>query len=251
MNLSASLLSFECVIFTQEELKDLVLNEVPKHIAIIMDGNRRWARLRNKPAIYGHYQGAHAFDRTITAAVDLGVKIITSYSFSTENWRRSSLEVSGLMRLLNYYLVSKTEKMKAKGIRFHTIGDLSPLPPQLKMQIQTTKEVTQFGTKLDLILAINYGARDDIRRAAMEAVKHCREGELTEVELGKYLDTAAWPDPELFIRTGGEKRLSNFLLWQLSYAELYFTEVMWPEFSPKDFLKAIQTYQARTRRWGK
>ena len=251
MNLSAPLLSFECVIFTKEELKDIVLDEVPKHIAIIMDGNRRWARLKNKPAIYGHYRGAQAFDRLITAAVELGVRVVTSFSFSTENWGRNSNEVSGLMRLLDYYLASKTQKMVEKGVKFHTIGDLSPLPDQLKNRIKESKRITNQGTKLDLVLAINYGARDDIRRAAVEAMRHCGQGELTEADIGRHLYTAPWPDPELFIRTSGEERLSNFLLWQLSYAELYFTDVLWPEFTPKELLKAIQAYQDRARRWGK
>jgi undecaprenyl diphosphate synthase len=251
MNLSASLVSFQAVIFSEEEVRDVALRGVPKHIAIVMDGNRRWAKLRNKPAIYGHYRGAEAFDRLISAALELGVRVMTSYSFSKENWARPSHEVSGLMKILDFYLASKTDKMISKGVRFHTIGDLSPLSEPLKRQIAETKRLTAGGEKLDLVLAINYGARDDIRRAAMQAIKECKEGELTEEGISRCLYTAPWPDPELFIRTSGEERLSNFLLWQLSYAELYFTDVLWPEFAPKELLKAIQAYQSRARRWGK
>ena len=250
MNLSAHLLSFESVIFSKEELKGLILENVPKHIAIIMDGNRRWARLHRKPIVYGHYLGAHAFDRVVTAAVDLGVKVLTSFCFSTENWGRPSGEVSGVMKILEHYLSAKTEKMVEKGVRFHTIGDLAPLPPRLQEQIRETKELTAQGEKLDLVLAITYGARDDIRRAVNKAMQQCGT-ELTQEDIGRHLDTARWPDPELFIRPGGEARLSNFLLWQLSYAELYFTEVLWPEFTPREFLKAIMAYQNRSRRWGK
>lgn len=250
MHLSDSLVSSEGVIFTEEELKSIVAERVPKHIAIIMDGNRRWARLKKKPLIYGHYKGAEAFDRMIVAALEIGVQVVTGYSFSTENWGRPSHEVGGLMKILEYYLSAKTEKMVKRGVKFHTIGDLSPLSQKLQQQIQETKRLTAQGTKLELVLAINYGARDDIRRAALKAMEGSPGGGLTEADIGKYLDTAPWGDPELFIRTSGEERLSNFLLWQLSYAELYFTQVLWPEFSPKELLKAIIAYQKRARRWG-
>lgn len=236
------------MIFTDEELK--TIPKVPHHIALIMDGNRRWAKERKRPLSLGHYRGAVALDRLVVAALEIGIKVVTAYSFSTENWKRSPSEVQVLMTLLDRFLLKKRGKMIKNGVRFETIGDLTALSASLQERIKETKAMTAGGKKLDLVLAINYGARDDICRAATKAAKALAGEMITEEEIAKYLDTAPWPDPELLVRSSGEMRLSNFLLWELCYSELYMTDVLWPDFSPAELLKAVRIYGERQRRWG-
>jgi undecaprenyl diphosphate synthase len=229
---------------------------IPEHIAIIPDGNRRWARRKGLPAMVGHAQGAVALQNIVGAAAKYGIKTLTVYTFSTENWSRSNEEVDTLLKLFKKNLIDLREMMVAQGVRFDTIGDLSRFPEDLLKELQKTKEATKEGTQIELVLAMNYGGRDEICRAVKTILEECagsgfKDLNLTESTFARYLDTAKWKDPELFIRTSGEKRLSNFLLWQLSYAEVYITEVLWPDFDEKELQKALIDFQKRERRRGK
>ncbi len=241
--------------FSDKDLLHFDPTRVPEHIAIAMDGNRRWAKRRGMPAMVGHAQGASMLLKVVQAAIELGVKVLTVYAFSTENWQRSSLEIEALMLLFKNYLRDQRESMIKQGVRLATIGDLGRFPADVLAELELSKEATCSNTKIDLVLALNYGARDDICRAAKAIVKDYTTGKLsepdvTETMFASYLDTARWRDPELFIRTSGEKRLSNFLLWELSYAEVYITDVLWPDFDEKELLNAVLDYQQRNRRWG-
>lgn len=220
---------------------------VPQHIAIIMDGNRRFAKKRGIPVREGHAQGGQQLDRITDAAADLGIKTLTVYAFSTENWRRSAPEIKILMQLIERFLKNKRPQMIAKGVRFDTIGDLEKLNKSLRSEIEKTKEETKGGDRINLVVGLNYGARDEIVRAARRAAQ---EGEITEETLSSHLDTAPFGDPDLLIRTGGEVRVSNFLLWQISYAEIYLTERLWPEFGPEHLEEAVRVYSKRQRRGG-
>ncbi len=234
---------------------DLKSLKVPNHIAIIMDGNRRWAKNRGLPPIVGHWKGAENLTRIVRAASNLGVKILTVYAFSTENWGRSPEEVSALMHLFKVYLNKQRKAMIQEGVRLDAIGDLSLLPQDLQESIAESKIATSKGEKIDLVLALNYGGRDDIRRAMVSLLDDYKDGAISKADISEKmiasrLDTAKWPDPEILIRTSGEKRQSNFLLWQLSYSEFYHTDVLWPSFNEKELLKAIREYQYRERRFG-
>ncbi|MGM0439851.1 MAG: isoprenyl transferase [Chlamydiota bacterium] len=242
-------------IYSDQEITSLDLDQIPQHVAIIMDGNRRWARLKNQPLMAGHWEGAEALMKTVRAASALGIKTITVYSFSTENWRRSAEEIETLMSLLEVYLKEEKENMVRNGIKLGTIGDISRFPQTAKDMISEVKDATAHGDRIELVLALNYGGRDDICRAVSDIIDDCQQGriakeDVTEKMLSSYLDTSAWPDPDLLIRTSGEMRLSNFLLWQVSYAEVYISDVLWPDFDAKHLLKAIQEYQRRDRRLG-
>jgi undecaprenyl diphosphate synthase len=242
-------------LYTPQQLLVLDPARIPKHVAITMDGNRRWAAERLLPSLSGHWAGAENLTHVVRAATDLGIKVLTVYAFSTENWNRSKEEVDGLMDLFNVYLVEQREQMIQEGVRLDTIGDISKFSPQLVETIQESKEMTAGGEKIDLVLALNYGGRDDIRRALAVlteeyASRKLSLDELTEECISKHLDTAKWPDPDLYIRTGGELRLSNFLLWQLSYSEIYVTDVNWPDFTAPNLYKAVLEYQQRKRRFG-
>jgi undecaprenyl diphosphate synthase len=242
-------------IYTQEELAALDWTRLPRHVAIIMDGNRRFAKKYCLPSMVGHWQGVDALTKIVKAAIALQVKALTVYAFSTESWKRSSQEVQFLMHLLQSFLARKRAFMVREGVRLQTIGDGSRLSSEIKAVLEETKEATKEGGKLDLVVAINYGARDDICRAIRAIVEDIEKGKvakeaISETLFSTYLDTAAWDDPDLLIRTSGERRLSNFLLWQLSYAEVYVTETLWPEFDEKGFLEAILDYQQRQRRFG-
>jgi len=231
------------------------LPKVPQHIAVIMDGNRRWAKQHGLPIMMGHAQGVATLIQIVQAATELGVKILTVYAFSTENWQRSSFEVEALMQLFKNYLRDHRENMLKQGVRLETIGDLHRLPADLLEELHLSKEATKECTAIELVLALNYGGRDDICRAAKAILNDYSKGKLSDINLteaifANYLDTARWSDPELFIRTSGEKRLSNFLLWQLSYSEVYITDVLWPDFDKKELLYAILDFQQRKRRWG-
>lgn len=229
--------------------------EIPKHVAIIMDGNRRWARKRFLPAIAGHWAGASALKQIVEAACDLGLQTLTVYAFSTENWQRSQLEVDTLFKVLQTYLLKERSEMRKEGVRLQTIGDLSKFPGEIMKVINETKEFTSSGKKLDLVLALNYGSRNEITRAVKALIDDCAQDKvksdsITEEVFAKYLDTSKYLDPALLIRTSGEMRLSNFMLWQISYAEVYVTEVLWPDFTKGHFLEAIKEYQRREKRLG-
>jgi undecaprenyl diphosphate synthase len=220
-----------------------------------MDGNRRWAKQKGLPVQVGHWKGAEALTKVVDAAIALGVQVLTVYAFSTENWNRSLDEVSALMHLFKMYLNGQKRKMIDGGVRLSTIGDISRLPQDVRDVLMDIKQATSMGSKLNLVIALNYGARDDIRRAAVVIANACVQGhlnadEITEEVISKHLDTAEWRDPELLIRTSGEMRVSNFLLWQISYAEVYVTEVLWPDFDEQELERALLEYQKREKRAG-
>lgn len=230
--------------------------KLPRHIAIIMDGNGRWAQRQMKPRLFGHRAGAKNVQDIVEVCRELGVKHLTLYAFSSENWRRPETEVSGLMTILKNYLKSELPKMLKNDIRLMAIGDHSLLPDSVRSILYSTMESTASNSKMTLNLALSYGSRNEIVRAVQRISERCVLGELqpeniTEEDLAVYLDTHRLPDPDLLIRTGGESRLSNFLLWQVSYSEIYFTDVMWPDFKRDVFLKALADYQNRERRFGK
>ncbi len=231
------------------------LQRLPSHVAIIMDGNGRWAQSRRKPRLFGHKAGAESVSEIVEVCGEIGISYLTLYAFSSENWRRPQTEVSGLMSILKRYLESELPKMQKNGIRLLSIGDHSRLPDGVRKSLQDTINATSGNNKLTLNLALSYGGRNEIVRAVQEISRKCVEGTLAVEDIGdehinSHLDTHLMPDPDLLIRTGGEARLSNFLLWQLSYAEIYFTKTMWPDFRKEVFLQAIADYQQRQRRFG-
>lgn len=234
-------------IFPPEKISQVDLSFAPKHIAIIMDGNRRWAKQRGLPSVMGHWEGAEALIETVRAAKELGAKTLTVYSFSTENWGRPESEIDSLMNIFEVYLTKKRDLMIREGVSLSTIGDLSLLPERVQKTLEETKRLTSSGKNLNLVLAINYGARDEIRRAVVKILKEnevrkVRPEDVTEEMIASYLDTNQWKDPDLLIRTSGQLRLSNFLLWQLSYAQLHVTDVLWPDFSPSNLHEAVISY---------
>ncbi len=221
---------------------------VPRHIAIIMDGNGRWARRRGLPRRAGHAAGAETFRRIATCCKDMGVEYLTVYAFSTEIWKRPPEEVAAIMDLLEKYLLESVEKMERDGIRLKILGDTSPLSQGLRDLIAKTDEIAKHIEGMQVNVCLNYGGRDEILRAAKA---WSESGEpLTEEAFSRYLFTGGIPDPDLVIRPSGEYRLSNFLLWQCAYAELYFTDVLWPDFTKKDLEKAVESYGKRDRRYG-
>ncbi len=242
-------------IYSPEDRALLDGAKIPSHIAIIMDGNRRWAKRQGLPVIMGHWKGADALTKIILSASELGVRTVTVYAFSTENWSRPKKEIDALMNLFKVYLAKQRQFMALEGIRLWSIGDHHRVPESVLEEIELSKSHTAHCKKIDLVLAINYGGRDDIRRAFCAMVEDLEKGTLskgqvTEEMISRYLDTALWPDPELCIRTSGERRQSNFLLWQLCYSEFYYSDVLWPDFDERDLLQAICQYQGRHRRLG-
>lgn len=243
------------VFYTSEQLSLLDPSNIPAHVAIIPDGNRRWAKLHAMDISQGHRQGADNLITIVKAAKALGIKSITFFLFSTENWMREQKEVDALLWLMEFFLIEQRQTMIDNGIRFQTIGDLTKFSDRILNVIAESKQATSHCHDIDMIAALNYGGRNEITRAMkalledFEKQKFPKEA-VDEALVSKYLDTAAWPDPELLIRTSGEKRVSNFLLWQISYAEIYTTEVLWPEFTPGHLFKAILYYQSRERRLG-
>ncbi len=237
------------------QLACLDANRMPRHIAIIPDGNRRWAK-KNLLRIYeGHSKGVDALIQIIKAAKQMQIKEITIYGFSTENWHRPQLEVQALISLIHSYLVNQTANMVEDGVKFETIGEPGGLPQYLLDTIKQTKHVTQNCSSMRLIMALNYGARNEICRAFRAMLqdydqKKLQVEEINETLVGRYLDTHAWSDPDLLIRTSGELRVSNFLLWQLSYSEIHVSSVLWPDFTPQHLYEAIIDFQNRKRRWG-
>ncbi len=224
---------------------------IPEHVAIILDGNRRWAKSKGMPVSYGHVQGAKNLDRIVEAAYNMGIRYLTVYCFSTENWNRSPEEVEGLMTLLRQYMRTSLTRAKKNNIRCRVIGDITRLDEGLQTSIRKLEEVSGAYTGINLTIAINYGSRDEIVRACRKlAEAHVPPEEIDEQKISACLDTKELPDPDLLIRPGGEQRISNYLLWQLAYAEMYFTDVPWPAFAPEDLEKAVEYYAGRQRRYG-
>lgn len=241
--------------FESPTLACLDRTRIPKHIAFIPDGNRRWAKKRLASTQEGHREGADNLMNTVKAAMDLGVSELTFYAFSTENWSRPTEEIEALMALYIHYLSSKCTEMIQAGIKLEVIGDIEKLPAALLETIKRTRAATQDCTKIKLIMACNYGARDELCRAVRNIAKDLQNGNLSlqdisEATISNYLDTRHFSDPELLIRTSGEMRISNFLLWQMSYTEIHISSVLWPDFSPQHLLEAIIDFQSRDRRWG-
>lgn len=245
----------EQTFFTSSELASLDPSRIPSHIAIIPDGNRRWAKLHEEEIAQGHRAGADNLIDITLAGKELGVKTMTFYLFSTENWTRSREEVAALMWLLQEFLLENRRRMIEEGIKVSTIGNIGALPSEAYESIHESVQATRQCDKMEMVLALNYGARDEIVRAVRDLMTQYNDidkpkEEITESVIARYLDTARWPDPELLIRTSGEMRLSNYLLWQLSYAEIYFSKALWPDFKPNDLLTAVADYQKRDRRLG-
>ena len=229
---------------------------VPKHVAIILDGNGRWARKRHLPRNMGHVAGAKAVEQICEDAWDLGIKYLTVYAFSTENWNRPDDEVKALMKLLRNYLKNCEKRANDNDMRVRVIGDLSRLDEDIRETILHLEDVTASNGGLNFTIAINYGSRDEIIRAIKKISTDGKEGKINiedidEKMFSSYLDTDDMPDPDLLIRTSGEERLSNYLLWQLAYTEFYFTDCLWPDFNKKELKKAIEIYSSRNRRFGK
>lgn len=236
----------------ENDLQGLV---VPKHIAIILDGNGRWAKKRGLPRSMGHKEGCVTVEKTIEIAARMGVEYLTVYGFSTENWKRSSEEVGALMQLFRFYMVRLLKTAKANNVRVRMIGERSRFAQDIIDGINRLEEETKDNTGLTFVIAVNYGGRDEITRAVRRMGEACRLGNLdpqtiTESTVASYLDTAGMPDPDLLIRTSGELRLSNYLLWQLAYSEIYITDCLWPDFDRAELVKAIEAYNKRDRRFG-
>ena len=228
---------------------------IPEHVAIIMDGNGRWAKKRLLPRTAGHAQGARVAEQICDDAWDLGIKYLTIYAFSTENWKRSEEEVGMLMNLLRKYMISSLEKCAKNNVRVRVIGDKTKLASDLQESIANLEEKTKENTGLNFTIAINYGGRDEIVRAVKKLAAKVKDGELEidnidEEAFNSFLDTNELPYPDLMIRTSGELRSSNFLPWQIAYSEFYFTDVLWPDFDKKELEKAVEYYNKRDRRFG-
>ena len=227
--------------------------QIPRHIAIILDGNGRWAKKRALPRKAGHLAGSETFRSIATYCKEIGVEYLTVYAFSTENWKRPEDEVKGIMKLLDKYLHEAIRDMQKKQIRLKVFGDVSRLSPSLRELIARTDEISQGIEGFQANVCINYGGRAEIVRAAQRYAQDYAQGkagELTEESFSDYMYSAGIPDPDLLIRPGGEYRLSNFLLWQCAYSEFYYTDVLWPDFTPEDLDKAIEAYNHRDRRFG-
>jgi len=230
--------------------------KLPKHVAIIMDGNGRWAKQQGKNRVFGHKQGAKSVKEIVQAAGELGIEYLTLYAFSTENWNRPKLEVEALMALLISSINTETKELVENNVRLLSIGDHDSLPKNVRNKLYQAIEKTKNNTGLTLVLALSYSARWEIIEAAKKIAKLAVEQKISYLDIDENviienLTTSDIPDPELMIRTSGEYRLSNFLLWQLAYSELYFTEKLWPEFGKEEFIKALVNYQSRERRFGK
>lgn len=233
----------------------MATKEVPKHIGIIMDGNGRWAKKRLMPRVLGHKQGAKTLDVLLNSAKGLGVEHITVYAFSTENWKRTEEEVSGIMGILREYINKYFRDYINSDFRVDSIGDLSALTPELQKDIAELKEVSKDKKGIHLTIAMNYGGRDELKRAIKQIAQDAKDNkidvnDINEELISSYLDSAGTPDPELIIRTSGELRTSNFLMWQSAYSEYYITDKLWPDFTIEDFKEAISVYQNRDRRFG-
>jgi len=239
----------------QKLLSQIDPSQIPKHIAIIMDGNGRWAHSKNLSRIEGHRKGAESVRRITRACREIGVRVLTLYAFSDENWARPKTEIAQLMELLAKYLVQERKEMLDNQIRLQVIGTPSRLPQFVQKLLNETLELTAKNPKMTLNLALSYGSRNEILRAVKTLVKKVEKGELStkdidQEQFSQALDTQGLPDPDLLIRTSGENRISNFLLWQLAYSEIYVTETLWPDFDKKHLYEALLDYQGRERRFG-
>lgn len=231
-------------------------NRVPRHIAVIMDGNGRWAKNRGEDRVFGHLNGVNSVRETLEAATEIGVKFLTLYAFSTENWDRPREEVSALMDLLVQTILKEIDGLQENEVRLEAIGDLTLLPEKCRGALLEAIERTKKNDRITLILALSYSSRWEIQKAVKEiaiAVKNNQisPDDIDQHTISEYLETGNYPDPELLIRTSGEKRISNFLLWQIAYSELYFTETLWPDFKKENFFEAVIAFQNRERRFGK
>ncbi len=237
-------------------LEDIKSKPIPEHIAVIMDGNGRWAKQRSQQRLEGHRQGALALRRVLEGCLSVGVKYITVYAFSIENWNRSPEEVGGLMELFIEYCHNELSTLNDNNIRFRAIGKLDMLSSECYQKLKVTEEKTKGNTALTLVIAISYGSRWEITHAAKQIAEDVKSGniqseQIDETLFSNYLTTNFMPDPDLLIRTSGEYRISNYLLWQIAYTELYFTDVLWPDFTKEELYKAIADFQKRERRFGK
>ncbi len=229
---------------------------VPKHVAIILDGNGRWAKKRFMPRNYGHAQGSKNVERICEEAYNMGIEYLTVYAFSTENWGRPQSEVEALMKLLRNYMKDCVKTTAKNNMKVRVLGDIDALDEDLQVSIRDLEKISASNTGLNFNIALNYGSRDEMVRAMKKLVADVEKKELsiddiTSERFSQYLDTKGIPDPDLLIRTSGEQRLSNYLLWQLAYTEFYFTDVLWPDFDKKELVKAIEYYNSRDRRYGK
>ncbi len=229
---------------------------VPQHIAIILDGNGRWAKAKGMPRNYGHAQGSKNVEKICEEAWRMGIKYLTVYAFSTENWSRPENEVAALMKLLRNYMKTCLKTAAKNDMKIRVIGDIEPLDDDIKSRIRELEAATTDNGGLNFTIALNYGSRDELTRAAQKMAKDCAEGKIKAEEIDEsvfetYLDTHGIPDPDMMIRTSGEQRLSNYLLWQIAYSEFYFTDVPWPDFTKEELVKAIEEYNHRHRRFGK
>lgn len=242
--------------FKRKKKTDLSVENltIPQHVAIILDGNGRWAKKRGLPRNLGHAQGFATVEKTVFHAADLGIKYLTVYGFSTENWKRPAEEVSGLMTLFRAYMKRLLKTALENDARVLMIGERSRFPQDIIDGINELEEKTKDNSRITFTIAINYGGRDEITRAVNKMIQEAKDGTLTEPVteqvVAQHLDTKLIPDPDLLIRTSGEQRLSNYLIWQSAYAELYFTDVLWPDFSKEDLIEAIRYYNTRDRRFG-
>ena len=237
-------------------MENLDLHRLPQHIAIIMDGNGRWAQEQGQDRLYGHYHGVISVRKVVEAAAEIGIKYLTMYAFSTENWDRPTEEVNGLMTLFVETIAKEVPDLNKNNIQLQFIGDLSTLPPHASAALEQATADTASNTGLKLIIALSYSSRWELVEATKRIAQKVLNGSLdmehiTEAEISENLTTSEFPDPELMIRTSGECRISNFLLYQLAYAELYFTDTLWPAFGKEDLIKALSEYQSRERRFGK
>ncbi len=239
----------------EESIYDMGDLKIPQHVAIIMDGNGRWAKKRMMPRNYGHSQGGKNVETICRAAWKMGIKYLTIYAFSTENWKRPQSEVDTLMKILRDYLKESIKQSTENNMRVRVLGDKTGLSEDIQRSIDELEIVSAKNTGLNLSIALNYGSRDEMVRAMRVMASDVAEGKLVPEDIDErtfngYLDTAELPDPDLMIRTSGEERLSNFLLWQLAYTEFYFTDVLWPDFDERELRRAIEVYNRRDRRFG-
>jgi len=233
-------------------MAEIDTNNLPKHIAITMDGNGRWAKSKGKLRIFGHKNGVKSVRDTVEGAAEIGIEYLTLYAFSSENWNRPEKEVNALMTLLVSAINKETKTLTDNNIRLSTIGDINKLPSKAQKELQEAIIKTKDNTRMNLVLALSYSGRGEILNAVKNIIKDGKEPEeINEAIFQQYLTTKSVPDPELLIRTSGEYRISNFLLWQIAYSELYFTDTLWPDFRRADLYKAILNYQSRERRFGK
>ena len=242
--------------YTMDILQSLDRSKLPTHVAIIMDGNGRWAKERGQERVYGHYEGVVSVRDIVNACGEVGVKYLTLYAFSAENWNRPKAEVDALMELLVNTIRKEVDDLKKSNVKLHVIGDFASLPEICQKELNEAKDITSMNTGLNLILALSYSSRQEMVYAAKEIAKLVAEGRLKPEDINEqvfhdHLYTAQFPDPELMIRTSGEYRISNYLLYQLAYAELYFTDVHWPDFRKQNLYEALLNYQQRERRFGK